>query len=111
MKAVLDFSDLFSITLHGDDIQDFDARWDQVLLSTSQVPSDGILESLCKMRVRESDHHQTVLATYEQEINQDQSKAELSEVQDHREVTESTVIFHESAACANHSWIAQSPWR
>ena len=27
-EAVLDYSDLFSITFHGDDIQDFDSRWD-----------------------------------------------------------------------------------
>ena len=25
--AVLDYSDLFRITLHGDDIQGFDTRW------------------------------------------------------------------------------------
>ena len=54
-EAVLDFSDLFSITLHGDDIQGFDTTWDPVLLSTSEVPNDEILESLYKMCLRESD--------------------------------------------------------
>ena len=43
-EAVLDFSDFFCITLHGDDIQELDARWDQVLMSTSEVPNDKILE-------------------------------------------------------------------
>ena len=68
-EAVLDYSDLFSTTLHGDDIQDFDTRWDQVVQSTSEVPNDKILESLYKMRIIESDQIRTVLAVYAQEIN------------------------------------------
>ena len=73
-EAVLDYSDVFRITLLDDGVQDFDTRWDEVLLSISQVPTDEILESLYKMRIRESDQLQTVLATYEQEIFQDLSK-------------------------------------
>ena len=82
-EAVLDSSDLFSITPHGDDIQDFDARWDKVLLSTSEVPNDKILSSYYKMRVRESDQLRTVLAMYEQENLSRSINAELSEVKDH----------------------------
>ena len=37
-EAVLDHSDLFGITLHGDDVQEFDARWDEVLVSIKEVP-------------------------------------------------------------------------
>ena len=28
--TVLDFADFFSVTLHNDNIQEFDARWDEV---------------------------------------------------------------------------------
>ena len=73
-EADLDYTDLFSISLHGDDFQDFDTRWNQALSSTREVPKDKVLESLYKMRKRECNHCRTVLATYEQEINQDQSK-------------------------------------
>ena len=52
--AVLDYADLFSVTLHEDNIQEFDTRWDEVLLSMSKKPSDDILESLHKLRIRES---------------------------------------------------------
>ena len=31
--TILEYSCLFRITLHGDEIQDFDTRWDEVLLS------------------------------------------------------------------------------
>ena len=52
--AVLDYADLFSVTLHDDNIQEFDTRWDEVLLSMTKIPSDEILESLYKLRIRES---------------------------------------------------------
>ena len=43
--TVLDFADLCSVTLHDDNIQEFDTRWDEVLLSMSKTSSDDILES------------------------------------------------------------------
>ena len=53
-EAVLVHTDMFSFSWHGNDIQDFDTRWDRTLLSTSEVPKDSVLESLYKMRIRES---------------------------------------------------------
>ena len=35
--AVLDFADLFSVTLRDDTVQEFDTRWDEVLLSMSKI--------------------------------------------------------------------------
>ena len=49
-EAVQGLSDLFSIRLQNDDVQDFDVRWDQALLSASDMPSDVILEGLCKSK-------------------------------------------------------------
>ena len=43
---------LFMATMFN---QDFDTRWDDVLLSMNEVPSDDILESLYEMRTLESD--------------------------------------------------------
>ena len=45
--TVLDCADLFSVTLHDDNIQEFDTRWNEVLLSMSKIPSDDILEKVC----------------------------------------------------------------
>ena len=33
--TVLDYADIFSVTLRDDNVQDFDTRWDEVLLSMS----------------------------------------------------------------------------
>ena len=34
--TVLDYADLFSVILHDDNVQEFDSRWDEVLLSVSK---------------------------------------------------------------------------
>ena len=43
-EAVQGLSDLFSIRLQNDDVQDFDFRWDQALVSASDMLSDATLE-------------------------------------------------------------------
>ena len=58
--AVLDYADLFSITLRSDDVQEFDTKWDEILSSMTKIPPDDILESLYKLRIRESDQLKTV---------------------------------------------------
>ena len=59
-EAVEGLSDLFTKSLQNDDVQDFDVRWDQVLLSASDMPSDVILEGLCKSKSQNSAQLQTV---------------------------------------------------
>ena len=66
-EAVQGFSDLFIFRLQNDDVQYFDVRWDQALLSTSDMPSDVILEGLWKSKLQDSAQLQTVLALYDQE--------------------------------------------
>ena len=68
--TVLDYADLFSVTLHDDNIQEFDTRWDEILLSMTKIPLDDVQESLYKLRTRESDQLKTVLGLYEMEIHQ-----------------------------------------
>ena len=45
----------------NDDVQEFDTRWDEILLLMSKSPKDDVLESLYKLRIRESDQPKTVL--------------------------------------------------
>ena len=58
--TVLDYADLFTIILRSDDVQEFDTRWDEILLSMTKIPPDDVLESLYKLRIRESDQLKTV---------------------------------------------------
>ena len=68
--AVFDYADLFSVTFHDDNIQEFDTRWDEFRSSLTKVPSDEILESLYKLRIRESDQFANELELYDMEIHQ-----------------------------------------
>ena len=60
----------FSFTLRDDNVQEFDTRWNEVLLSVSKIPTNDVLESLYKLRIRESVQLKTVLELYDMEIHQ-----------------------------------------
>ena len=58
-----------TISVRNDDIQEFDSKWDGILLSMTKIPPDDILEGLYKLRIRESDKLKTVLELYDLEIH------------------------------------------
>ena len=64
------YADLFTFSLRNDDIQEFDSKWDGILLSMTKIPLDDILEGLYKLRIRESEKLKTVLELYDLEIHQ-----------------------------------------
>ena len=68
--SVENYADLFTIVLQIDDIQEFDSKWDGILLSVTKIPPDDILEGLYKLRTRESEKLKTVLELYNMEIHQ-----------------------------------------
>ena len=69
--SVENYADLFTIGLRNDDIQEVDSKWDGILLSMTQIPSDDILEGLYKFRIRESEKLKTVLELYDLDIHQE----------------------------------------
>ena len=68
--SVENYTDLCTIILQIDDIQEFDSKWDGILLSMTKIPPDDILEGLYKLRIRESDKLKTVLELYDLETHQ-----------------------------------------
>ena len=48
--SVENYGDLFPIVLRNDDIQEFDSKWDGILLSVTKIPPDDILEGVYKLR-------------------------------------------------------------
>ena len=68
--TVLDYADLFTMTLRNDNIQEFNTQWDEILLSMTKIPLDDVLESLYKLTVCESDQLKTVLELYDMEMHQ-----------------------------------------
>ena len=72
-EAALDPSDPFNVSLQGDDIQDFDTRWDHAPLLASEAPKENVLESLYAQDENTSVQLQTVLAMHDQEIDRDRA--------------------------------------
>ena len=67
-ETVQGLADLVRMTLQNDDVQDFGVRWDQALLSVSEMPSDPILVGLYKSKLQNSAQLRTVMALYDQEL-------------------------------------------
>ena len=71
--SVENYTDLFTISLRNDDFQEFDSKWDGILLSLTKIPPDDILEGLYKLRIREYEKLKTVLELYDLETHQKKS--------------------------------------
>ena len=50
-EAVQGLSDLFNVRLQNDDVQDFDTRWDQALLATSEKLTEMVLEGFIQVKI------------------------------------------------------------
>ena len=72
--SVENYADLHTIVLRNDDIEEFDSKWDEILLSMTKIPPDDILEGLYKLRKRESEKLKTVLELYDLEIHQQKAR-------------------------------------
>ena len=69
--TVLEYADFFSVTLRDDNIQEFDTRWDEVLLSMSKKFHQMKSWKDCTNREYVSlINSKTVLELYEKEIHQ-----------------------------------------
>ena len=68
--SVENYADLFTVVLRNGDTQEFDSKWDEILSSMTQIPSDDILESLYKLRIRVSEKLKAVLEFSNMEIHQ-----------------------------------------
>ena len=71
--SVENYTDLFTIVLRNDNIQEFDSKWDGIFLSMTKIPHDDILEGLHKLRIRESEKLKAVLELYDLETHQKKS--------------------------------------
>ena len=74
--SVENYADLFTIGLRNNDVQEFDSKWDGILLSMTKIPPDEILEGLYKLRIRESEKLKTVLELYNMEIHQKKAESD-----------------------------------
>ena len=79
--TVLDYADLFSITLRNDIVQELTKFYYQ----RQKISSDDVLENLSKLRIRESEQLKTVLGFYDMEIHQKISMPNYKKLKNHGE--------------------------
>ena len=70
----------FTTALGNDGVQEFETRWDEMSLSVTNTPPNDILESLYKLRIRESGQLKAVLELYDMEIHQKVSKPDYQKL-------------------------------
>ena len=51
-------------------VQEFDTRWNEILLSMTMIPTANVLERLYKLRIRESDQLITLLELHDVDVHQ-----------------------------------------
>ena len=102
--SVENYADLFTIALRNDDIQEFDSKWDGILLSMTKVPSDVILEGLYKLRIRESEKLKTVLELYDLEIHQKKAGP------DYHSIHRTRIISISNDSSKSHGYHLQTAW-
>ena len=95
--TVFDYADLFTMNLRNDDVQDFDTRWDEMLLSMSKIPPDDVLESLYKWRIRESCSTQNRIGFVRHGKSSEDIEARLAKIENdgeekHRSATQITKL-------------------
>ena len=77
--SVEDYADQFRVVLQNDDIQEFVSKWDEILLSMTQIPSYDILDFFYKLRIQESEKLKTVLELYNMEITRRESNLVITD--------------------------------
>ena len=108
--SVENYTDLFTIVLRNDDIQEFDSKWDGILLSLTKIPHDDILEGLHKLRIRESEKLKTVLELYDLEIHQKKIGPDLSQIEDKGEKKYRARFYETGMLRPDMEILKQAPW-
>ena len=66
--AILNFTDLQSVTLKGDNVAQFMNNWEMTLSGMNKIPTDDILESLFQSQIKKSKQLESAFALYEEGI-------------------------------------------
>ena len=96
--------------LRHDDIQEFDSKWDGILLSMTKIPHDDILEGLYKLRIRESEKLETVLELYDLETHQKKVRTWFTQIADNGEKKVSSRKFEIRILGAEKEILRRTPW-
>ena len=80
---MLEWDELINVHLRGDNLQQFENDWNNMILNVRSLPAEAFLESLFRKQLENSDQLKTVMALYQQDYTQRGEKEKLSEAEGH----------------------------
>ena len=83
--TVLDNANLFSVTLRDDNIQEFNTRWDEVLVSMTKIPTDEVLGKSAQIENTRARSTQNRIGNVRYGDSSEDIGSQLSEVENHGE--------------------------
>ena len=108
--SVQNYAELFTVLLRNDNIQEFDTTWDEILLTMTQIPSDDILENVCKLRIRESEKLKTVLEFIQYGDSSEESRTWLSQIENNGKKKYRTEFENEELWSQKWKFWNKPPW-
>ncbi len=65
--AMIEWDELVNVHLKGDNLQQFQNDWNNMILNVRSLPEEGFLESLFRKQVEKSEQLKNVMALYQQD--------------------------------------------
>ena len=75
--AMLEWDELLSVDLRGDNLQQFENDWNNTILNIRELPDEVFLETLFRKPLDKSEQRKNDMALYQQDITQRGEKKEL----------------------------------
>ena len=69
-ESVLDLNDILKVEFKTDNIQSFNARWDENIIAIEEQPGDEILENFCYRQLQQAEQSKPWLSLYSQDTVQ-----------------------------------------
>ena len=79
--AMLEWDELLSVHLRGDNLQQFENDWNNTILNIRELPDEVFLETLFRKQLDESEQLKNAMAFYQQDVSQRGEKKELPKAQ------------------------------
>ena len=95
-ESVLDLNDILKVEFKTDNIQSFNARWDENIIAIEKQPGDEILDNFCHRQVQQAEQSKPWLSLYIQDTVQN------SESEDNTRLQKMVVRYREQKIREKH---------
>ena len=80
--AMIEWDELVNVHLKGDNLQQFQNDWNNMILNVRSLPEEGFLESLFRKQLEKSEQLKNVMALYQQDCTHRGEERSYQKLQD-----------------------------